>query len=68
MQYLVAQYDTDFKLSFPPGTREFYEVNNWLFFMNAGVGPMQGQSNHFFRYAPEQIQYGIDRYQASLHA
>lgn len=23
---------------------------------------MQGQSNHFFRYAPEKIQYGIDRY------
>lgn len=25
---------------------------------------MQGQANHFFRYAPEKIQYGIDRYQA----
>ena len=24
---------------------------------------MQGQSNHFFRYAPEKIKYGIDRYQ-----
>lgn len=23
---------------------------------------MQGQSNHFNRYAPEKIQYGIDRY------
>ena len=23
----------------------------------------QGQANHFFRYAPEKIQYGIDRYQ-----
>lgn len=28
----------------------------------AGVGPMQGQANHFFRYAPQKIQYGIDRY------
>ena len=34
-----------------------------LFFLNAGVGPMQGQANHFARYAPEKIQYGIDRYQ-----
>jgi glutathione S-transferase len=33
-----------------------------LFFLNAGVGPMQGQANHFGRYAPERIQYGIDRY------
>ena len=31
--------------------------------MNAGVGPMQGQANHFFRYAPEKIEYGINRYQ-----
>lgn len=23
---------------------------------------MQGQANHFYRYAPEKIQYGIDRY------
>lgn len=23
---------------------------------------MQGQANHFARYAPEKIQYGIDRY------
>lgn len=23
---------------------------------------MQGQANHFFRYAPEKIPYGIDRY------
>ena len=38
-------------------------MTNWLFFMNAGVGPMQGQSNHFTRYAPEQISYGINRYQ-----
>lgn len=24
---------------------------------------MQGQANHFFRYAPEKIPYGIQRYQ-----
>jgi hypothetical protein len=27
-----------------------------------GLGPMQGQANHFTRYAPEHVQYGIDRY------
>lgn len=63
MQYLVAEYDKDYKISFPPGTRDFYEMNNWLFFMNAGVGPMQGQANHFTRYAPETIEYGVKRYQ-----
>jgi len=62
-QYLIARYDPDYKISFPAGTREYYEMNNWLFFLNAGVGPMQGQANHFTRYAPEKIQYGMDRYQ-----
>ena len=27
-----------------------------------GVGPMQGQANHFVRYAPTKIEYGINRY------
>jgi len=31
--------------------------------MQSGIGPMQGQANHFYRYAPEKIEYGITRYQ-----
>jgi glutathione S-transferase/GST-like protein len=27
-----------------------------------GVGPMQGQANHFVCYAPEKVEYGIIRY------
>ncbi|KAA6410394.1 MAG: glutathione S-transferase [Lasallia pustulata] len=63
MQYLIEQYDTTHKISYPKGTRESYQVNNWLFFLNAGLGPMQGQANHFHRYAPEKIEYGVQRYQ-----
>jgi GST-like protein len=35
----------------------------WLMFQMAGVGPMQGQANVFFRYAPEKIPFAIERYQ-----
>jgi glutathione S-transferase len=60
--YLINRYDTEHKISFPRGSREDLEMWNWVFFQNAGLGPMQGQANHFGRYAPEKIQYGIDRY------
>ncbi|KAF8466981.1 glutathione S-transferase GstA [Kalaharituber pfeilii] len=62
LEYLTERYDPEHKISYPHGTREYWEQQQWLFFQNAGVGPMQGQANHFKRYAPEQIPYGINRY------
>ncbi len=38
-------------------------VIQWLMFQMGGVGPMQGQANVFFRYAPEKIPFAIERYQ-----
>ncbi|KAK3325375.1 glutathione S-transferase [Apodospora peruviana] len=63
MQYLVDRYDADHKVSYPRGTPEYWEVNHWLFWQMGGLGPMQGQAHHFYRYAPEKITYGINRYQ-----
>jgi glutathione S-transferase len=62
LEYLVAKYDKDHKLSYPYGSKEHWEVISWLMWQMGGLGPMQGQANHFSRYAPEKIQYGIDRY------
>ncbi|KAK4069057.1 hypothetical protein Trihar35433_5636 [Trichoderma harzianum] len=62
LQYLTERYDPEHKLSFPKGTKDYWECNNWLFFQHGGIGPMHGQAAHFYRYAPTKIQYGIDRY------
>jgi glutathione S-transferase len=31
--------------------------------MRDDIHAVQGQANHFFRYAPERIEYGVNRYQ-----
>lgn len=37
-------------------------IAQWLFFQCANIGPMFGQCGHFRGYAPERIDYGINRY------
>ncbi len=46
----------------PANSRGRYEVMKWLMFQMGGVGPMLGQAHHFRMYAPEKIEYGIERY------
>jgi GSH-dependent disulfide-bond oxidoreductase len=46
----------------PADTRGKYNVIQWLMFQMASVGPMLGQAHHFRRYAPEKIEYAVDRY------
>ncbi|MCM5680010.1 glutathione binding-like protein [Schlegelella sp. S2-27] len=46
----------------PKSDRQKFEVLQWLMFQMGGVGPMLGQAHHFRMYAPEKIDYAINRY------
>lgn len=47
----------------PSDRKDRSTIIQWLMFQMAGIGPMQGQANVFYRYAPEKIEYAIERYQ-----
>jgi GSH-dependent disulfide-bond oxidoreductase len=46
----------------PKGDRARFETLQWLMFQMGGVGPMLGQAHHFRIYAPEKIDYAVNRY------
>ncbi len=46
----------------PRTDRQKFEVLQWLMFQMGGVGPMLGQTHHFRIYAPEKIEYAVNRY------
>jgi GST-like protein len=58
LMYLASKVDR----FLPQTTRAKYEVLQWLMFQMGHVGPMLGQAHHFRMYAPQKIDYAIDRY------
>lgn len=46
----------------PQDLRNRTQVLEWLFWQMGGLGPMAGQNHHFSGYAPEKIDYAINRY------
>ncbi|KAF2156415.1 glutathione S-transferase [Myriangium duriaei CBS 260.36] len=61
LTYLARNYDPEHKFSFPSDP-ELAKVEQWVTFLQSGVGPMQGQANHFYRLAKERIPYPTQRY------
>lgn len=41
---------------------EKFVTLQWLMFQMGGIGPMLGQAHHFRIYAPEKIDYAVNRY------
>merc|ERR1711939_1304014 len=62
MLYLTDKYDKDHKISFPYGSDDYYEMLSWVMWQMGGLGPMQGQANHFRAMAGAYSEYGIKRY------
>lgn len=58
LQYLGRK----FAKFYPADERARVQTEEWLFWQVGGLGPMAGQAHHFRQYAPEKIEYGINRY------
>ncbi|MBN9064373.1 MAG: glutathione S-transferase [Rhizobiales bacterium 65-9] len=52
---------------YPADERARVQVEEWLFWQMAGLGPMSGQNNHFRNYAQEKLPYAIRRYEDEVN-
>jgi GST-like protein len=46
----------------PEDLRKRWQVMQWVMFQMGHIGPMLGQAHHFLQYAPEKIEYAMNRY------
>ena len=51
----------------PAGEKARAELLSWLMFVATGVGPYSGQSVHFRHYAPDKLEYAVNRYAFEAH-
>ena len=63
LKYLAVKFGR----FYPADPRAQVEVDEWLFWQVGGFGPMLGQNHHFAIYAPEKIEYAINRYRDETH-
>lgn len=60
--FLADKFDKNFKYSFPHGSKEYYEMLEWIFFQMSGLGPMKGQYHWFSVFAAQKDEFAINRY------
>lgn len=66
LEYLVETYDTEYKISFPHGSDNYFLAKQWLAFQISGQGPYYGQAVWFMKYHPEQVPSAVSRYQKEI--
>lgn len=62
LRYLARKFGA----FYPANERVKADIDEWLFWQVGGLSPTAGQYNHFAHYAPEKIQYAIDRYRKEV--
>lgn len=58
LEYLAEKYGR----FMPVNGAQRYVCKQWLYWQMGGLGPMAGQAHHFRIYAPERIDYAVNRY------
>ncbi|CAD6447648.1 9bd66e14-4362-4b43-bbac-c5a0a3f2ca87 [Sclerotinia trifoliorum] len=61
LTYMTRHYDPEHKFSFTDPD-DISRAEQWIAWQHGGLGPMQGQSNHFYRFTKERIPYPTQRY------
>lgn len=61
LAYLTRHYDTEKRFSFEDED-DVSRCEQWVAWQHGGLGPMQGQANHFYRFSKERIPYPTQRY------
>ncbi|GAB7350116.1 hypothetical protein MBLNU459_g0781t1 [Dothideomycetes sp. NU459] len=61
LSYLTRNYDPEHRFSFTSDPQLSHQ-EQWIAWQHGGLGPMQGQANHFYRLAKERIPYPTQRY------
>ncbi len=46
----------------PKDSADRWRVTQWIMTQMGHIGPMLGQAHHFLQYAPEKIEYAMNRY------
>jgi glutathione S-transferase len=62
LSYLTRRYDPEHRFSFAPDDNQYTVAEAWIGWQHGGLGPMQGQANHFVRFTKDKIAYPIQRY------
>ena len=52
---------------YPRDERGRVEVEQWLLWQMANLGPKAGEANHFRHYAPEKLPYAIERFSNEMN-